>query len=224
MTNGRLKRTRVGVLGSGEVGRRLAGGFRGCGHDVMIGSRDPAKPELRQWLSEEDGARIEAGTFAQTAAHGELLVLALFGDAAEEGIAAAGREHFAGKVVIDAMNPLDFSGGFPPKLSIAGEDSLGERVQRALPDAKVVKAFNTIGSPYFVQPSFSDGQPTMLIAGEDDEAKGVVRDLLADFGWSDVVDIGGIDGSRELEAICIAWVKIGGRRGAWDHGFRLLVG
>lgn len=223
MTSGRLAQTRVGVLGSGEVGRRLADGFRGRGHDVMIGSRDPAKPELRQWLSEQETG-IQAGTFAQTAAHGELLVLALLGNAAEEGITTAGSENFGGKVVIDAMNPLDFSGGFPPKLSVGGADSLGERVQRALPDAKVVKAFNTIGSPYFVQPSFSDGQPTMLIAGDDDEAKGVVRDLLADFGWSDVVDIGGIDGSRELEAICIAWVKIGGRRGAWDHGFRLLVG
>ena len=128
------------------------------------------------------------------------------------------------EVVIDAMNPLDFSGGFPPKLSICGEDSLGERVQRALPDAKVVKAFNTIGNPYFVDPSFSEGQPTMLIAGDDEGAKHTVGDVLADFGWSDVVDIGGIEGSRELEAICIVWVKIGGTRGSWDHGFKLLVG
>jgi predicted dinucleotide-binding enzyme len=122
------------------------------------------------------------------------------------------------------MNPLDFSGGFPPRLSITGEDSLGERVQRAAPAAKVVKAFNTIGSPYFVDPSFSEGAPTMLIAGDDEGAKGTVGDLLADFGWSDVVDIGGIDGSRELEAICIAWVRIGGMRSSWDHGFKLLVG
>ena len=122
------------------------------------------------------------------------------------------------------MNPLDFSGGFPPKLSISGEDSLGERVQRALPEAKVVKAFNTIGNPYFVEPSFSGGSPTMLIAGDDEGAKRTVRDVLADFGWPDVVDIGGIEGSRELEAICIVWVKIGGARGAWNHGFKLLVG
>ena len=122
------------------------------------------------------------------------------------------------------MNPLDFSGGFPPRLLITGGDSLGERVQRALPDAKVVKAFNTIGNPYFVDPRFSEGQPTMLIAGDDEGAKRTVGDVLADFGWSDVVDIGGIEGSRELEAICIAWVKIGGARGAWDHGFKLLVG
>jgi 8-hydroxy-5-deazaflavin:NADPH oxidoreductase len=148
----------------------------------------------------------------------------VLGNAAQEAIADAGTDNFSSKVVIDAMNPLDFSGGFPPKLSITGEDSLGERVQRALPDAKVVKAFNTIGNPYFVDPNFSDGEPTMMIAGDDESAKRTVGDVLADFGWSDTVDIGGIEGSRELEAICIAWVKIGGARGSWDHGFKLLVG
>ena len=223
MANSRLAQSRVGVLGSGEVGRRLAAGFRSRGHDVMIGSRDPGKPELREWQS-NDGTGIEAGTFAETAAHGELLVLAVLGNAAEEAIANAGLENFSGKVVIDAMNPLDFSGGFPPKLSITGEDSLGERVQHALPDAKVVKAFNTIGNPYFVDPSFSEGQPTMLIAGDDEGAKRTVADVLADFGWPDAVDIGGIEGSRELEAICIVWIKTGGLRGSWDHGFKLLVG
>ncbi len=150
--------------------------------------------------------------------------LALLGNAAEEAIADAGPENFSGKVVIDAMNPLDFSGGFPPKLSVTGAGSLGERVQQALPDAKVVKAFKIIGNPYFVDPTFSEGQPTMLIAGDDEGAKHTVGDVLADFGWSDVVDIGGIEGSRELEAICIVWVKIGGARGSWDHGFKLLVG
>jgi 8-hydroxy-5-deazaflavin:NADPH oxidoreductase len=223
MTNGRLATTRVGVLGSGEVGRRLAEGFASRGHDVMIGTRDPDKPELRAWLS-SDGAGVRAGTFADVAAHGELLVLAVLGNAAEEAIADAGLSNFSGKVVIDATNPLDFSGGFPPKLSITGEDSLGERVQRTLPDAKVVKAFNTIGNAYFVDPSFSDGKPTMLIAGNDADAKKTVGDVLADFGWPEPVDLGGIEASRELEAICIAWVKIGGARGAWDHGFKLLVG
>jgi len=215
--------TRVGVLGTGGVGRRLAAGFRGLGHQVTIGSRDPEKPELRDWLSVEGGG-IRAGTFAEAASRGELLVLAVLGDVADQVIVDSGRENFAGKVVVDAMNPLDFSGGFPPKLSISGEDSLGERVQRALPDARIVKAFNIIGSPYFVDPSFREGSPTMLIAGDDADAKRTVTDLLADFGWSDVIDIGGIEGSRELEAICIAWVKIGGVRGAWDHGFKLLVG
>jgi predicted dinucleotide-binding enzyme len=215
--------TRVGVLGTGPVGQQLAAGFQSRGYEVMIGSRDPGKAELREWLAGV-GAGIEPGTFAETAAHGEMLVLAVLGDAAEQVIADAGREPFAAKVVIDAMNPLDFSGGFPPKLSISGEDSLGERVQRALPDAKVVKAFNIIGNTYFVDPTFNDGKPTMLIAGDDADAKRTVTELLTEFGWSDIIDIGGIEGSRELEAICIAWVKIGGVRGAWDHGFKLLVG
>lgn len=223
MSSGRLAQSRVGVLGSGEVGRRLAAGFRSRGHEVMIGSRDPGKSELREWLS-GDGAAIDAGTFEQAATQGELLVLAVFGDAAEHAIAEAGPGNFSDKVVIDAMNPLDFSAGFPPTLSITGKDSLGERIQRALPDAKVVKAFNTIGNPYFVDPSFSDGQPTMLIAGDDEGSKRTVTDVLSDFGWADVIDLGGIDSSRELEAICIAWVKIGGIRGAWDHGFKLLTG
>ena len=223
MSNRRLAKSRVGVLGSGDVGRCLAAGFASRGHDVMIGSRDPEKLELREWLS-GDGAGTKAGSFAQAAEYGELLVLALLGNAAEEAIADAGRDNFSGKVVIDAMNPLDFSIGFPPKLSITGEDSLGERVQRAVPDARVVKAFNTIGNPYFVDPNFSQGQPTMLIAGNDEGAKNTVRDVLGDFGWSDVLDIGGIEGSRELEAICIAWVKIGAARGSFDHGFKLLSG
>jgi hypothetical protein len=135
----------------------------------MIGSRDPDKPELREWLAGEGGG-IQSGTFAETASHGELLVLALLGTAAEQAIADAGAEKFSGKVVIDAMNPLDFSGGFPPKLSITGEDSLGERVQRALPEAKVVKAFNSIGNAYFVDPSFAEGKSTMLIAKNDESA------------------------------------------------------
>jgi predicted dinucleotide-binding enzyme len=223
MANGRLTQRRVGVLGSGEVGRRLAAGFAGRGHAVMVGSRDPDKAELRDWLS-GDGADIEVGTFAEAAEHGELLVLAVLGDAADTVSADAGPANFAGKVVIDAMNPLDFSGGFPPRLSIAGADSLGERVQGALPDARVVKAFNTIGNPYFVDPSFSEGRPTMLIAGNDADAKRTVGDALADFGWPEPVDLGGIEASRELEAICIAWIKVGAARGAWDHGFKLLVG
>ena len=218
-----LEGRRVGVLGSGVVGRVLAAGFRSRGSEVLLGTRDLAKPELSEWVA-GDGEGVALGTFEQAAQHGELLVLAVLGDAAEEAIAAAGPERFSGKTVIDAMNPLDFSGGFPPKLSISGEDSLGERVQRALPQARIVKAFNTVGNTYFVDPQLREGAPTMLIAGDDDAAKAQVTEVLNAFGWSDVVDLGGIESSRELEALCIAWVKIGGRRGAWDHAFKLLVG
>jgi predicted dinucleotide-binding enzyme len=223
MTERRLEPQRVGILGSGIVGRVLAAGFASRGHDVIIGTRDPNKPELQDWLA-GDAAAVHAASFAQAAAHGDLLVLALLGNAAEQVIAEAGPENFDGKVLIDTTNPLDFSGGFPPKLSISGEDSLGERVQRAIPQARVVKAFNTIGNTYFVDPSFSEGTPTMLIAGNSEAAKQTVADVLHDFGWPEPVDLGGIEGSRELEAICIAWVKIGGRRGSWDHGFALLAG
>jgi 8-hydroxy-5-deazaflavin:NADPH oxidoreductase len=213
----------VGVLGRGVVGQRLAAAFRERGHDVMIGTRDPGNEELQSWLAGE-GAGVRAGTLADVAAFGELLVIAVLGNAAEDAIAQAGPERFAGKVVIDATNPLDFSHGPPPRLAISGHDSLGEHIQRAVPDAKVVKAFNTIGNAYFANPNFAEGRATMFIAGDDEGAKATVGEILESFGWSPPVDIGGIEGSRELEAMCILWVKIGVRRGAWDHGFKLLVG
>jgi 8-hydroxy-5-deazaflavin:NADPH oxidoreductase len=213
----------VGVLGRGVVGQRLAAAFNERGHDVMIGTRDPTSEELQSWLGGE-GAGVHAGTLADVAAFGELLVIAVLGNAAQDAIAQAGPERFAGKVVIDATNPLDFSQGPPPRLSISGNDSLGEHIQRAIPDAKVVKAFNTIGNMYFANPNFADGQATMFIAGDDEGAKATVGEILESFGWPPPVDIGGIEGSRELEAMCILWVKIGFRRGAWDHGFKLLVG
>jgi 8-hydroxy-5-deazaflavin:NADPH oxidoreductase len=213
----------VGVLGRGVVGQRLAAAFHDRGHDVMIGTRDRSNEELGGWLAGE-GAGIRAGTLADAAAFGELLVIAVLGNAAEDAIAQAGPDRFAGKVVIDATNPLDFSQGPPPRLSISGHDSLGEHIQRAIPDAKVVKAFNTIGNTYFADPTFAEGKATMFIAGDDEGAKAAVAEILESFGWQPPVDIGGIEGSRELEAMCILWVKIGVRRGAWDHGFKLLVG
>jgi predicted dinucleotide-binding enzyme len=223
VSDSKLAPTRVGVLGSGVVGRALARGFADRSHEVMIGSREPQKEELVSWLN-EDGTGVQAGTFAETAEHGELLVLAVLGLAVESAIDDAGSERFAGKVVIDVTNPLDFSQGFPPTLGWAHTDSAGEHVQRALPDAKVVKAFNTIGNAYFVEPCFPEGQPTMFIAGDDDEAKAVVTSVLADFGWPPPADVGGIEGSRLLEELAVLWVVIGGKRGAFDHGFRLLTG
>jgi hypothetical protein len=222
MTN-RLEMRRVGVIGSGVVGQTLAAGFAGRGHDVVLGSRDPGKDEVRAWL-ESVGENVAAGTFADAAEHGQLLVLATLGVATLSAVELAGPERFAGKVVIDATNPLDFSQGFPPRLAWEDGRSLGESVQAALPEARVVKAFNIIGSPYFVDPRFADGKPTMLIAGNDDDAKATVGAAVEDFGWPPVVDIGGIEAARELEELCILWVRIGGMRGAWDHGFALLVG
>lgn len=218
-----LPPTRIGVLGSGAVGRSLARGFADRGHEVMIGARDPGKEELTAWLAGE-GAGIAPGTFAETAAHGELLLLAVLGVAVEEAIGQAGPERFGGKVVIDATNPLDFSQGFPPRLAWGHTDSGGEHVQRAIPEARVVKAFNIIGNAFFVEPCFSEGSPTMFIAGDDEDAKATVGRVLADFGWPPPVDVGGIEGARLLEPLCVLWVLAGARRGAFDHGFKLLVG
>ncbi len=214
---------KIGVLGRGNVGRTLASGFQGRGHEVMLGSRDPQQSELQEWLSSQ-GSGIHGGTMAETAAFGEIVVLALLGVAAEEAIATAGPENFSGKVVIDATNPLDFSDGPPPRLAISGNDSLGERIQRAIPDAKVVKAFNTIGAPLMVDPTLGGQTPRMFIAGDDDGAKATVGELLRAFGWPDPVDIGGIEGARELESLCILWVKVGFKRGAWDHAITLITG
>jgi 8-hydroxy-5-deazaflavin:NADPH oxidoreductase len=216
--------TRVGILGSGVVGRALAQGFAERGHHVVIGSRDPAKAgDLGEWLQDHD--TIRAGTFEEAAAHGELLVLGVLGVAVEEAIEQAGKGNFAGKVVIDATNPLDFSQGFPPSLKWGHTDSGGEHAQRAVPDAKVVKAFNIIGNAYFVEPSFAGGaKPTMLIAGDDAEAKATVDRVAQSFGWPPAIDVGGIEAARELEALCILWVKISAPRGGWDHGFALLTG
>jgi len=214
---------RVGVLGSGEVGQRLAGGFAGRGADVVLGTREPGQGSLASRLAAES-PRLRTGTFADAAQHGELLVLAVLGIAVESAIDLAGPEHFAGKVVIDATNPLDFSGGMPPTLAWAHTDSGGEHVQRAVPDARVVKAFNTIGNPYFINPSFANGTPAMFIAGDDEAAKATVTAVLTEFGWHSTVDVGGIKASRLLEQLCLLWVAIGISRGAWDHGFSLLTG
>ncbi len=218
MTANQLEPTRVGVLGSGQVGQTLAQGFAGRGHDVMVGTRKTEDPELRAWA---EGAGVSIGGFSETAAHGEIIVLAVLGLAAAAALELAGPERVAGKVVIDATNPLDMSSGFPPRLAEGAPG--GVQVQAAAPAARVVKAFNTIGSPYFVDPQFTDA-PTMFICGDDEEAKRTVAAALADFGWSEPVDVGGIDASGELESLCVLWVRLGARRGAWDHAFRLVVG
>ena len=210
-----MERARIGILGSGVVGQCLAGGLAGHGHEVMIASREPAK--LAEYAA---GAGVATGTFEQAAEHGELLVLCAKGDAVEAVIALAGPERLAGKVVIDTTNPLDFSSG-RPGLFVGFDDSLGERVQRAAPEARVVKAFNIVSAPTMIDPSFEDGPADMFIAGDDDGAKAVVTDLLHDVGWPNVWDTGGIEGARLLEPLCILWVVVAQRRGAWDHAFKV---
>src|SRR5947209_10480584 len=208
---------RVGVLGSGDVGKSLARGFAKLGHEVTIGSRSPEK--LNDFARETAG--VSAGTFEETARFGDLLALATLGTATEEAIRLAGPSNFDGKVVIDATNPLDFSGGMPPKLFVGHTDSLGERVQRWAPGARVVKAFNTVGNAYFVNPDFPGGPPDMFIAGNDADAKKIVSQICKHWGWG-VIDIGGIDGSRHLEPMCVVWVVHGALSGSWSHAFKML--
>jgi predicted dinucleotide-binding enzyme len=210
----------VGVLGTGEVGRALASAFIKLGHEVKMGSRTANNDKALAWVKQA-GAAASAGTFAEAAESAEVIVLATLGVATESAIALAGAPRFAGKVVIDTTNPLDFSGGMPPTLSIGTSDSLGERIQNAIPEAHVVKAFNTVGNAFMFKPDFPGGPPDMFICGDSADAKRQVSAILEDFGWG-VVDLGGIISSRYLEPMCMAWVMYGLTSGSWSHAFKLL--
>ena len=188
---------KVGILGSGVVGQFLGGGFASKGHDVEIGSRTPDKPELQEWMKSTKG-KVSTGTFAEAAAHGEILVIACLGDAVEEVIELAGKQNISGKLLIDTTTTLDFSKGMPPGLFLGVTDSLGERIQRLLPDAKVVKCFNTVGHVTMVNPKMKEGMPDMIICGNDEGAKMTVVGILRDVGWNEPIDVGGIDGARWL--------------------------
>lgn len=209
---------KIGVLGSGDVGKSFARAFSTLGHPVKIGSRTPEK--LNDF-AKEMGNRVTPSTFEETARFGELIALATLGTATEEALKLAGAKSFGGKVVIDATNPLEFGPGGPPRLFVGHTDSLGERVQRWLPSARVVKAFNTVGNGLFFKPKFSGGPPTMFLCGNDAAAKKEVSQICNAFGW-DVIDIGGIDGSRYLEPMCMTWVLHGIRSGSWNHAFKML--
>ena len=208
---------KIGVLGSGPAGQTLAKGFLEHGHPIMIGSRTPAK--LYEWLREA-GPEAQAGTFAEAAQFGEVVVLSVNGRAAEDVIRLAGAEHLAGKIVLDASDPLDFSSG-RPGLFVGTTDSLGERIQRLLPDAYVVKGLNIVQADVMINPSLTGGEPDMFIAGDDDEAKKIITDLLAEFGWP-VIDMGGIESARWLEALSLAWVVYSHRTGTTHHAFKLI--
>ncbi|MBW3583510.1 MAG: NAD(P)-binding domain-containing protein [Euryarchaeota archaeon] len=212
---------KVGILGTGDVGRALADGFLSRGHDVLMGSRSADNPKLAEWLAGAKG-NASGGTFEDAAKHGEVVVLASLGMVNPEVIKAAGPKNLAGKVVIDATNPLDFSQGFPPRMPAIPEGSAGAQVQALAPDASVVKAFNTVGNPYMVDPDMPGGPPTMFIAGNDAEAKAKVTRILADFGWPDTLDVGDITASHYLEAMTMVWVAAFAARGNGDHAFKLI--
>jgi predicted dinucleotide-binding enzyme len=214
---------RVGIIGSGDVGRALGRGFAAKGHDVMIGSRTPSSEPLSAWKA-ESGGRRSTGTFAQAARHGEVLVLAVHGVAAEAAIDLAGPSNLAGKLLIDATNPLDFSHGMPPALFTPPGDSLGERVQRRAPAAKVVKCFNIVPNSLMVDPNVPGGPPDMIICGNDPAAKEQLVGILRSFGWAGAIDIGGIEGARWTEALVPLWVRVCGALNNWNVAFKVLQG
>jgi 8-hydroxy-5-deazaflavin:NADPH oxidoreductase len=212
---------KVGILGSGDVAKALGTGFVTLGHEVRLGSRTADNPKADAWAKGTNG-KGSAGTFADAAAFGEVLVLATLGMATREAIHLAGTSHFDGKVVIDATNPLAFSAQGVPSLAIGHTTSAGEENQKAIPKAHVVKAFNIVGNASMFRPTFPNGPPDMYICGNDAGAKKKVEKILHDFGWPSVLDIGGIEASRELESLCILWVKSAIGLGNFNVAFKLL--
>lgn len=225
---------RIAVLGTGTVGQTLAGGLDAAGHDVAIGTRDPAAtlartepdrlgaPPMAQWLEDHPGVELLA--FREVGAHGEVVVNATSGSASLAALAAVGDADLDGKVLLDAANPLDFSQGYPPTLTVANTDSLAEQVQRAHPGARVVKSLNTINAALMVSPDRVPGDHTMFVAGEDDDAKATVVGLLGDLGWpaGRILDLGGIRSARGMEMYLPLWLALASAAGTTDVSIRVL--
>lgn len=210
---------KVGILGSGDVAKTLAGGFLKHGHDVTMGTREPAK--LADWGRQNPKARV--GSFADAAQFGEPLVLAVKGAVAAEALRAAGAANLKGKTVIDATNPLADA---PPtngvlKYFTSLDEALMEQLQKAFPEARFVKAFNSVGNPRMVNPEYAGGRPTMFICGNDDAAKQTVSRILDQFGW-ETEDLGKAEAARAIEPLCMLWCIPGFLRNQWTHAFKLL--
>jgi predicted dinucleotide-binding enzyme len=211
---------KVGVLGSGDVAKALAGGFLKHGHDVMMGTRTPAK--LTEWAAQNP--KVSVGSFTGAAAFAELVVLAVKGKAAAEALRSAGAKHLAAKAVIDATNPIEDA---PPvngvlKFFTDLDESLMERLQREFAAANFVKAFNSVGSASMVNPQFKGGKPTMFICGNSQAAKKSVSGILDEFGW-EVADMGNTEAARAIEPLCMLWCIPGFLRNDWVHAFKLLT-
>ena len=210
---------KIGVLGSGDVAKVLAGGFLKHGHAVKIGSRSPAK--LADWLAQNPGS--ETGSFAEAAQFGELIVLAVKGKVAAEALTLAGKANLAGKVVIDACNPIEDA---PPTNGVLRfftdtNDSLMEKLQREFADVHFVKAFNSVGAGRMINPQFAEGRPTMFICGNNEAAKERVTEINEQFGW-ETADMGAAEAARAIEPLCMLWCIPGFTKNQWTHAFKLL--
>jgi 8-hydroxy-5-deazaflavin:NADPH oxidoreductase len=211
---------KVGVIGSGVVGQTLAAGFLKHGHEVEIGTREPAR--LKDWSAKNPGVKVKSS--AEAAAFGDVVVLAVAGEAALEALKQTGAAALKGKTVIDACNPI---GGGPPVNGVLSffttlKDSLMERLQKAYPDAHFVKAFNSVGNAQMINPHFAGGRPTMFICGNDEGAKKTVARICYQFGW-DAEDTGAVEAARAIEPLCMLWCIPGVGKGDWSpHAFKML--
>jgi predicted dinucleotide-binding enzyme len=210
---------KVGILGSGDVAKTLGAGFLKHGHAVILGTRTVEK--LVEWQSKHPGAKI--GSFADAAAFGEVLVLAVKGEAALEVLRLAGSRALAGKVMVDTTNPIAAA---PPvngvlKFFTSLDESLMERLQKANPDVRLVKAFSSVGNARMVNPQYAGGRPTMFICGNDAAAKQSVGGMLDQFGW-ETLDLGSVEAARAIEPLCILWCIPGFLRNEWTHAFKVL--
>lgn len=224
---------KIAVLGTGTVGQAVAGRAAELGHDVVIGTRDPeatlarteagpmGQPPFGAWHS--DHAEIGLVPFAEAAAHGELIVNATSGGSSLTVLELAGAEQLAGKVLIDIANPLDFSAGLPPTLSVKDTDSLGEQIQRAFPDAKVVKTLNTLNAALMVDPTeLAGGDHSIFVSGDDAAAKATVVELLHSFGWRDVIDLGDLSTARGTEMLLPIWLRLMNSLGTAAFNFKIV--
>ena len=218
MYNTNLK---VGILGSGVVGQVLSKAFLNEGHHVMLGSRNNTKDQMLQW--KRDNPKGNIGTYADTAAFADLIVIATKGSVVEEVLNQAGLDKFTGKTVIDTTNPIADA---PPvngvlKFFTDLNESLMERIQKQIPKANVVKAFNSVGSALMYRPNFGGVKGSMFICGNNEEAKSTVSALLEKFGW-EAEDMGKVEAARAIEPLCMLWCIPGMLRNQWTHAFKLL--
>ena len=222
----------IAVLGTGMVGQALAGRLHDLGHSVTVGTRDPqatlartepdgmGNPAFATWHAARPG--VSLATFADAAAGAELVVLATNGNASLEVLGLAGAENLAGKPLLDISNPLDFSQGFPPTLFVKDTDSLGEQIQRAFPDALVVKSLNTLTAALMVDPRSLGESSTVFVSGDDAAAKATVVGLLASFGHDDVIDLGDLSTARGTEMLLPVWLRLMGTLGTGTFNFKIV--
>jgi predicted dinucleotide-binding enzyme len=217
---------KIAVLGTGPVGRAVGGKLAELGHEVTIGTRDAAdtagREEYAAWAAEHPAVGLS--TFAEAASGAELVVNASGGGAALGILESAGTENLAGKVLLDISNPLDGSRGFPPQLFVKDDDSLAEAIQRAHPDARVVKSLNTMNNALMVDPQRLGGDTTVFVSGDDADAKATVTELLRAMGHGDVIDLGGIETARGPEMYLPLWIRINLALGGNDFNIKVVRG